>query len=60
MEEDPCWREGVYYIEDFGDYIRFAGYLNRAHREEPENEAAVAVDAVLLNDIDTSGMPSGL
>lgn len=59
MEEDPCWREGVYYIEDFGDYIRFAGYLNRARREEPENEAAVAVDAVLLNDIDTSGNAFG-
>lgn len=52
IEEDPCYEEGVYRIYDAGDYVRFAGYLNRARKEEPENEEATAVDAVLMADVD--------
>lgn len=54
IEEDPSWKEGIYYIYDSGDYARFVGYLNRRRKEEPENEAATAVDAVLMADIDLS------
>lgn len=51
IEEDPCFQNGVYYIGDIGDYLRFVGYLNRAHKEEEGNEKATAVDAVLTADI---------
>ena len=54
IEEDPCYEEGVYRIYDGGDYVRFAGYMNRARKEEPENEEATAVDAVLMADVDLS------
>ena len=59
VEEDPCYQNGIYYIQDPGDYIRFTGYLNRARKEEPDNEAAAAVDAVLLQDIDLRGNAYG-
>lgn len=54
IEEDPCYENGVYEIYDSGDYIRFVGYLNRARRERPGDNAATAVDAVLMADIDLS------
>lgn len=59
IEEDPCYRNGVFQIWDSGDYIRFAGYLNRARKEHPDDAAATAVDAVLMADIDLSGPAYG-
>lgn len=59
IEEDPCYEDGMYCIYDAGDYIRFTGYLNRARREEPENEKATAVDAMLMEDIDLTGAAYG-
>ena len=51
MEEDPCYADGVFEIYNARDYLRFAGYLNRARKEEPDNEMATAVDAKLMADL---------
>lgn len=59
IDEDPCYQEGTYYIYDKGDYVRFNGYLNRARKEEPENEKATAVNAVLMQDIDMNSKALG-
>lgn len=59
IEEDPCWKEGVYEIYDAGDYARFVGYMNRAHKEDRNNIEATAIDAVLMADIDLSDAKYG-
>lgn len=59
IDEDPCYQDGTYYIYDKGDYVRFNGYLNRARKEEPENEEATAVNAVLMKDIDMNSKAFG-
>ncbi len=51
IEEDPCFSDGVFEIFCARDYLRFAGYMNRARKENPEDEAAVAVDARLMADV---------
>ena len=51
VEEDPCYVDGVFEIYNARDYLRFAGYLNRARKEEPDNEMATAVDARLMADV---------
>ena len=52
VTEDPCYQDGVFQIWDPGDYVRFAGYLNRARKEEPDEEQATAIDGVLMADLD--------
>lgn len=52
MEEDPCYKDGIFEIYNARDYLRFAGYLNRLRKENPDNEAATAVDARLMTDLD--------
>lgn len=52
IEEDPCWQGDVFYIYDKRDYVRFAGYMNRAGKEDPDNDAAVRINAELMADID--------
>ena len=51
IEEDPCFVDGVFEIFCAKDYLRFVGYVNRARKEDPENEAAIAVDARLMADV---------
>ena len=51
IEEDPCYVDGVFEIYNARDYLRFAGYMNRAAKEEPDYEAATAVDARLMADL---------
>ncbi|MBU9746758.1 LysM peptidoglycan-binding domain-containing protein [Lachnospiraceae bacterium ASD3451] len=51
IEEDPSYRDGVFYIYDIKDYTRFDGYINRARKVEKENNEAVAVDVELMADI---------
>ncbi len=54
IEEDPCFQEGVFYINNKKDYLRFSGYVNRAWKESEtdERDGAVAIDAVLTADLD--------
>ena len=51
IEEDPCFVDGVFEISCAKDYQRFVGYVNRAGKENPEDEGAVAVDARLMADV---------
>lgn len=51
IEEDLCYVDGVFEIYNAKDYLRFAGYMNRAAKEEPDYEAATAVDARLMADL---------
>ncbi len=51
IEEDPCYADGVYYIYNLNDYLRFSGYMNRARKEDPEDDTATAVDASLMADL---------
>ena len=39
IEEDPCYADGVFEIYNAKDYLRFAGYMNRASKEEEDYEA---------------------
>ncbi len=48
IEEDDCFRDGVFYIYNKKDYVRFIGYVNRAY----QTEGSVSIDAVLMADID--------
>ena len=52
IEEDACYLDGVFYIKDKKDFLRFTGYMNRASREDGESAQALSVDAVLMADID--------
>ena len=51
IEEDPCFVDGVFEIFCAKDYLRFVGYVNRAAKEKPGDETAVAVDARLMADV---------
>ena len=51
IEEDPCFSDGVFEIFCAKDYLRFAGYMNRARKENPVDEEAVAVDGRLMADV---------
>lgn len=54
IEEDPCFEEGVFYIYNKKDYLRFMGYVNRARKEGDGNErnGGLSVDASLMADLD--------
>lgn len=48
IEEDPCFSDGVFEIFCAKDYLRFAGYMNRARKEKPINEEARIEKSVIL------------
>lgn len=53
--DDPSYgADGIFYIYDTKDYLRFIGYMNRARLEDRENTAAVSTDVSLMADIDLS------
>ena len=41
IEEDSYYVDGVYEIYNARDYLRFNGYMNRAGKEETDNEMAI-------------------
>lgn len=51
VKDDPCCQDGVYYIYNAKDYLRFTGYLNRARKEEPDNEEILGLDVCLMADL---------
>lgn len=59
IKNDPCYQDGVFAIYQPGDYARFVGYVNRSHKNTPDNIEATAIDAVLMADIDLSDAKYG-
>lgn len=52
IEEDDCYQDGVFYIFDKKDFLRFTGYMNRACKMDGVSAETLSVDAVLMADID--------
>ncbi len=48
IEEDDCFQDGVFYIYNKKDYLRFTGYVNRAYK----TEESVSINAALMTDLD--------